>query len=117
MAGRIRTRLHFEARVVTAMPSGSNLISWITAFDTWGQPERLEEQSCRFTIRYRAGIGPDSHRIFWSGAIWTIVSAVHDLRRTQLVIECDFSNLIEATHLLSTESEHIDAVPVVRPRD
>lgn len=111
-SGRLRDRVVFEARTVTG-----NAVTWAYAFTVDAHAERFDEQGCNFTVRYRSGVTPSSHRILWDDCIWTIVSAVHDQKRRQFTIVCNFSNLVEATHLQSTETEYVDAVPVLRPRE
>jgi hypothetical protein len=34
-----------------------------------------------------------------------------------LTIDCDLTNMIEVTHMQSTEREFIEGVPVITPRD
>lgn len=116
-AGSLRDRVVFEERLVTGTDSTGHVITWPTSYTVDADAVRLDEQSARFAVRYRSGVTPASHRIIWDGCLWTIVSATHDKKRTQLTIDCNFSNLIEATHLTSTETEYVDAVPVLRPRE
>jgi head-tail adaptor len=116
-AGSLRDRVRIEERIVTGDDQDGHEITWAPLITVDCDAQRLDEQSARFIVRYRAGVTPASHRLIWDGCIWTIVSAPHDKYRTILTIECNFSNLIEATHLTSTETEYIDAVPVLRPRE
>lgn len=116
MAGRLSDLLVFEARTVTVV-NEQNVISWTTGFTIKGEAQRSSETLARFIIRYRPGIGPDTHRIIWDGAIFNITSAVHNRKRTMLTIDCDFSMMVEVTHLQSTEREYIDGLPVVRPTE
>jgi head-tail adaptor len=114
-AGRLSDLLVFQAKTRTTL-NEIVTITWSGAFQEWGEAERLNEQACRFTIRYRSGITPDSHRILFFGAYWTITSVVQDRRHTALLIDCDFSDLIEVTHMQSEVREYIDGLPVLRPR-
>jgi len=113
--GRLSDRLVFEKRTLTLNAAGQTTITWTTGFTVWGEAQRQSEQNCRFIIRYKSGIGPDTYRILFFNAIWTITSAVPDHKKTMLTIESDFSALIEATHMLSTKKEFIDGLPTVRP--
>lgn len=116
-SGLLRDYVQFEERIVSGNDQAGQMVSWASAFSTWAEPRRLSELNCDFIIRYREGITPASHRIIWDDALWTIVTVVHDLKRTQLTITCDFSNLVEVTHFTSTETEYIDGIPVLRPRE
>jgi len=71
--------------------------------------------SCRFIMRYRDGITPTSHRIIWDDVIWIIESAIHDLKRHTITIDCNVDQLQEVTHMTSTETEYVDGVPIRRP--
>lgn len=115
-AGSLSDRIRFERRVITHNDLNQAVISWEPETVLWAAaPERLSELSCRFTIHYRADLTPASHRIVWENRIWTIASAVHDVRKRTMSIEAEIA-LIEVTHLQSTETEYIDGVPVIRPR-
>lgn len=116
-SGLLRDYVRFEERIVSGDTDAGQVVSWTPAFSTWAEPRRLSELNCDFIIRYRDNITPASHRIIWDGALWTIVTSVHDLKRRQLTITCDFSNLVEVTHMTSTETEYIDGIPVLRPRE
>lgn len=104
----------FWRRVIT-YNGDQPAISYTEDFTAWADARRLTETSARFFIRYRAGIGPDTHRIVWDGAIWTITSAPHDKKKMMITIDSDLSQLVEVTHMLSTEREFIEGMPVVRP--
>lgn len=117
-AGRLRDLIQFQERSVTTNPHEQEVISWADAFQEFSEVQRQSEQVCRFTIRYRdvsPKKWPADYRILFFDSIWTITSAVPDIPRTMLIIDSDFSSLVEATHLQSTEREHIDGVPLVRP--
>lgn len=113
-AGRLQHKVLFQRRVLTPVGDQQD-IGWEDAFTANAEATRRSEQNAQFIIRYRAGIGPDTHRAIYWGAIWTITDAVSDHRNTFLTIDSDFSALIEATHLQSTEREFISGLPVVRP--
>ncbi len=114
IGGRLRDLIRIQVRSVTTDANGQSDISWTAGeFREWADAERTTEQNATFIIRYRSDIGPESHRIIWDGSIWTIVSAVHDRKRTMLTISSDFSDAIEVTNFQSTEREFIDGLPVV----
>jgi hypothetical protein len=115
-AGRLSDLVLFEKRVTPGLDT------WIEDFTVSCEAQRQSETACRFIIRYRRTtdgkeISALSHRIIFDGAIWHIASAVHDRRRTMLTIDCDLTNMIEVTHMQSTEREFIEGVPVITPRD
>ncbi len=117
-AGRRTDLLTFEARVLTTLPNTQIQTTWssLTAnggFTEWGEPLRQSETAAQFTIPYRSGITAASHRIIWEGAVWQISSAVHDPKNIDLRISCDFSMMLETTHMQSTEKEFIDGLPTV----
>jgi len=117
-AGELQDLIVFERRVIS--PGG--LETWTLDFEDKSRADRLSETAARFIIRYRktgdgSEINAESHRILWDGVIWHIASAVHDRRRTMLTIDCDFSMMLEATHLQSTHREYIEGLPVLAPRE
>lgn len=116
-SGHLSDKIVFEAKVFTTNAAGQDVVSWVAGFEAWSEVERNSETNGRFIIRYRSDVTPASHRIIWDGAIWDITSAVHDRKRTQLTIDCDFSMMQEATHLHSHEREFIEGLPLLRPRD
>jgi len=118
-AGRLSDYVTFEKRIPAA---GVTPESWTADFGgpISAEAERLSETAAQFIIRYRkTGDGTEinalSHRIIWDGALWYIASAVHDRKRTMLTITCDLTNMIEVTHLESTEREFMEGVPIVEP--
>lgn len=115
-AGTLSDRITFQARSVTG-EGETRAITYVDAFTVAAEPQRTSETNCRFIIRYRSGIGPETHRIIWDGVRWNITSAVHDLRKTMLTVDCDFSEAIEATTLDSTEREYVDGLPLVHTKD
>lgn len=115
-AGRLTDLLRFELKTITTNANGQKVSTWGVGFDEWGEAQRQSEQNCRFVIRYRdisPRTWPDSYRILMFGAIWTIASAVPDIRRTMLIIDCDFSAKLEVTHMASVTREYIDGLPIV----
>ena len=115
-AGRLSDLVTFEARILTLNAAGQYEESWqAEARKIPADPEQFSETTCRFTIRYRRDVSPKSHRIIWNGKIWTITNAVHDRKRIDLIIDCDFSDHVEVTHLQSTQREYISTLPVIRP--
>lgn len=106
----------FEARVRTTNAHGQVVETWTTGFTDYADAERRSETNATFTILYRAGIYPGSHRITYDSCWWTIVSATHDKKRSVLVIDCDFSDKVEVTHLSSPDMEFIDALNLLEPR-
>ncbi len=119
-AGRRQDLIQFEKKILTANAGGQFVTTWSTteaqgSFEEWAEAIRHSETSARFTIPFRDGITPASHRILWDGAIWTITNAVHDAKRVDLAIDSDFSALIPATTLASTNKEYVDGLPVLRP--
>jgi hypothetical protein len=117
-AGELSDRIRFERQVITyPFHPDSAVFSWDPEpFLTPAKPERLSEMGCTFTLNYRSDITPASHRIKWEGRIWIIASATHDLKKRTLIIDCDTA-LVETTHMQSVETEFIDNVPVIRPRE
>lgn len=114
-AGRLTDRLVFELRILTLNAVGQYVESWGPGFTEWGEAQRQSEQNCRFIIRWRDGITPATYRILYFDSIWTINNAVPDRKRTILIIDSDFSQLIEVTHMRSTDREYIEGLPIVRP--
>jgi len=117
-AGRRTDLIVFEARVLTALANGGIQTTWSPlaingGFTEWCEALRQSETVVQFTIDYRSGITPASHRILWEGAVWNIASAVHDPKNTDLRISADFSMMIDVTHLQSTEHEFIATLPIV----
>lgn len=115
-AGTLSDSILFQSRLISG-EGAQRMITWPDAFTVWAEPQRNSETTCRFIIRYRSGIAPDTHRIIWDGCIWNITSAIHDLRRTTLTIDCDFSEAVNTTDLDSEHQEFISTFPVLRPRD
>ncbi len=117
-AGLMNQKITFQAKTITVAQdddgSDVNVITWADAFSEWAAVERLSEQVSRFTIHYRAGIRPNTHRIVFEDTYWTITSAVPDSRHIDLMIDCDFSDQVEVTTLESTTREYITDVPLVR---
>lgn len=117
-AGRLDTLVPFQVRVLTANAQEQQATSWEDSFSEWAEVQRQSEQSCRLIIRYKdvsPKKWPSDYRFLLFDSIWTITSAVPDTRRTMLIVDSDFSQLVEVTHLQSTEREYIDGLPVVRP--
>lgn len=119
-AGRLKDLLVFEYKTITLNANGQQVPSWGTGFDEWGEAQRQSEQNCRFIIRYRETASGDritaaNSRIIYDGSIWTITNSVPDHKRSMLIIDSDFSQLVEVTHMQSTEREYIDGVPLIRP--
>lgn len=121
-AGRLRDLVTFQRRVLTTNALDQEVESWADDFQEWAEAQRVSETVCRFIIRYRTHtdgtqISAKTHKIIFDGAVWHITSAVHDGKRTQLTIDCDFSMMLEATHLQSTEREFIEGLPLLQPRN
>lgn len=112
-AGRLRDLVPFELKTWTVNANGQNVGTWDTGFSEWCEVRRQSEQSCQFIMRFREGISPATHRALFFDSIWTIVNVVPDIRRTMLIIDCDFSSLIEVTHMQSTTKEFIEGLPTV----
>lgn len=89
--------------------------SWANSFSEYSQAVRRSEQFAEFTIHYRSDITPARHRILWEGAIWAITNADHDPRRSELLIQATFQEMLEVTHLQSTQREFIQGMPIVHP--
>jgi hypothetical protein len=118
-AGRLDQFVTFQEKHVILHGHGEDEqkeFIWVDKFREWATADRLTEEQCRFTIHYRGGIRPDTHRIIWSGAYWTITSSLMQNRNTDLVLECDFSDLVEVTTLQSDVREYIEGVPLLRPQ-
>jgi head-tail adaptor len=116
-AGRLSDRITIQRRILTIQPNGQTAETWGDDTRWSAEVERLSEQTCRFTVRYRPDLTPATHRIICFGAIWTITDAVSDRRKSETVITSDFDQLLEATHMLTTEKEFIPGLPLVRPPD
>ncbi len=113
-AGELRERIQFEEKVISYVGE-VEYETWTNPFSRPGVAERISEQNARFTLRYRADIRPDTHRILFFGAIWSITNVLPDPRKTQIIIDCDFSAKVEVPHLQSTTREYIDGKPIVAP--
>lgn len=116
-AGNLSDLVTFEARSLTQNAAGQMVATWGTGFSAWCEVTRHSEINARFATHYRPGVTPVSHRMIWDGAIWNIHSVVHDRKRSMLTIESDFSEMLEVTHLQSTNREFIDGLQVLRPLD
>ena len=118
-AGRRTDLLTFEARILTTLANGGIQTTWSPlasngGFTEWAEALRQSETVAQFTIPYRSGITPASHRILWEGAVWNIASTVHDPKNIDLRISSDFARMIDVTTLQSTEHEFIDdELPIV----
>jgi len=117
-AGRRTDLITFQGRVLTNLPNGGIQTTWSPlavdgGFTEWAEPLRQSETVVQFTIPYRSGITPASHRIIWEDAIWNIASAIRDPKNIDLRISCDFSMMVEVTTIQSTEREFIDGIPIV----
>lgn len=113
-AGRLRNFVQFQRPVVTGS-GATRLVTWTDDFTARCEVRRDSELVCQFTIRYRSGITPDSHRIVWDAWTWRITNATHDIKKRQLVIVADATPLVESTDIDSDTTEYVDAVPIVRP--
>lgn len=113
-AGRLREVVQFQRPVVTGS-GATRTVTWTDDFTTRAEVRRETELIARFTIRYRSGITPASHRIVWEAKLWYITTAVHDLKKRFITIDADATPLVESTDLTDTTTEYIDAVPIVRP--
>jgi head-tail adaptor len=114
-AGRLSERFVFQKRTVMTDSDGVHHITWAEEFTVWGEFQRDSELTARFIVRYRSDIRPDTHRIVFEGARWTITAVIHDRKRTMLTITSDGSDLIESTDLEDTTRQFIDGVPERRP--
>lgn len=119
-AGKLRDLVQFQRRVLTLV-NEQQIESWVNDFQEWTEATRISETACRFRMRYRTKsdgteINGASHRIIWDGAYWNIASAPHDAKRSEILIECDFSMMLEVTHMQSTEREFIEGLAVIQPR-
>lgn len=115
-AGDLLEAVLIEQRVIT-MNGGQAVTTWEEySAEEPAQVEAISEMSYRFVIRYNPDIDghKEDYRIAYNGKRWTIASAVPDPRKTMLVMQAD-TNLVEVTHILSTDREYIDSVPEVRP--
>jgi hypothetical protein len=120
-AGELSDLLLFQKKITTYVGE-SFAFTWTSdenegAFKDWCNAERRSETAARFIMRYREGIAPDTYRIIFDSAIWNITSAVHNRKRSEITVDCDFSEAIEVTHMLSEVREYIDGLPVIRPRE
>ena len=88
---------------------------YVDDFTVPAEVEQTGEQAVRFTIRYKSGISPSSHRIAWDGKLWRIVNAIHDRKRKMLVIDCNIGAWVDVTDLDSDTTEYIGNIPVVEP--
>src|SRR5262245_43400582 len=113
--GRRSDLITFELRTLTVNEQ-QHVESWSFAFKQWAEAIRQSETVARFTIPYKADIRPNTHRIVWESSVWNITNEVHDQKRTVTIIDCDFSMMIEATHLDSTEREFVTDLPLVRKK-
>jgi head-tail adaptor len=109
-AGLLSDLIQLQAKVRTANADGQQAITWGARIDVWAEAIRNSETSIRFTIHYLDGITSDSHRVIFEGSYWTITNAINDQRRTMTIIDCDFSEKLEVTHLQSTTREFIDGL-------
>lgn len=116
-AGRLSDLVQFQKRVITELANGGKSMTWADDFKEFVEANRTSETNCLFTMRYRSDITPASHRLIFDGTIWEITSATHDLRRSMLTIDSDFSMLVEVTTLQSTEREFIEGLPLIRPTE
>lgn len=119
-AGRLTDLLVFQLKTITVNGQGQSSPAWGVGFNEWGEAQRQSEQNCRFIIRHRLTttgerISAENSRIVYDDSIWTITNSVPDRQRTMLIIDSDFSALLEATHMLSTEREYVEGIPIVRP--
>jgi Phage head-tail joining protein. len=120
-AGSLSDLLLFQKKIITYNGEARST-RWTSdenegAFQQPCNVERSSETVLRIITRYREGVAPDTYRIIFDSAIWNITSAPHDRRRTQLTIDCDFSEAIEVTHMQSEVREYIDGLPVIRTRE
>jgi hypothetical protein len=114
-AGRFLEVIDIDRKTITYNAHHQAVIEWLPALRLSAEPERLSETQARFTLRYRAELRPDTHRIRFWGALWNITSAIADFRKSLVVIECDFSEMIEATHLGSIARDYAEGLPIIRP--
>lgn len=114
-AGELRDRIRLQPRVETVNAHGQVVTTWGTEFTLAAKATRLSEQAAQFIIRYRSDINVQSHRILHFDSYWTINNSIHDQKDDRTTLDSDFSQLIEVTHLQSTEREHIEELPLTRP--
>jgi hypothetical protein len=117
-AGLLRDRLIFEKRILTYV-NELRYERWSAeddddGFEAFGEVQQQSETVCRFIVRYRAGVRPNTYRIIWNDVIWRITSAVYDRKNTMITIDADFTEALEVTHQQSEDREYIDGLPIVR---
>ena len=115
-AGKLSDTVLFQTPVVTGSHD-TYTTTWTDAFTLPAEVRRDTEMIARFTIRYRDGITPASHRMIWDGILWRITSAVHDRKRTLWTIDADGTPLVDSTELTDETTHYVDAVPIMRPRE
>lgn len=113
-AGEMRERIQFQKPVVTGS-GDTRTVTWTDDFVVHARVIRSSELVCEFTIRYKTGITPESHRIIWEGRTWNITSPPHDIKKRQLVIIADEVPLVDSTDIDSDTTEYVNAVPILRP--
>ncbi len=112
-AGSLSDRITFQLKTETLVAEQVS-ISWADDFSPWADVQQNSATSLRCIIRFRRPVPtPDTHRILWEGAYWTIISAVHDRRYESITVDCDFSAKVEVTTLSSTTKEFIDGLPTI----
>ncbi len=112
-AGSLSDLITFQLKTETTVNEQVEF-SWADDFRAWADAQRTGATSARFIVRYRTPVpAPDTHRILWEGAYWTIISAIHDRRYESIAVECDFSSRIEVTTLQSTTKDFIDGIPTI----
>lgn len=112
----------FQLKTITTNAYGQHIGTWGAGFTAWAEVRRGSTQSCTFVIWYRGDLTPTqianmpaTHRILFEGQIFLITNALPDRKRSEIVIDSDFSALVESTDLLSTEREYVEGLAVVRP--
>jgi head-tail adaptor len=116
-AGRLDKIITLELKILTENAHGQWVTTWGPPFNLAADVPTINDTTARFTIRYREDVRKDTHRITYWDRIWTINNAEHNRKTDETIIDSDFSSLIEATHLQSTEREYIDGLQIQRPRE
>lgn len=98
-AGRLDRRITIQARQAGLDAYGQPADAWTTVATVWARLEplsgaerfeadqRSQEQSVRFTVRFRAGIQP-RQRVIFEGRQYDIRNVAETERRHELVLDC-----------------------------
>lgn len=118
-AGRLNKRIRLEYRSTPqsdTAPEAWTVISSSLPAEVLSRGEKFAE----FNIRWRDDVDRShaDYRVIFKGRIWSVndVQALDDYRDEILTLRCDFSNMLEATHLGSDRREYIPGLVDERPR-